>query len=217
MQDARFDSLLQDVCRDIAARDLAAARRCAPRRPRKALRVAAAAAAIAALCTVGAVAVWPQVEMQIGNSRFTLRVDGVNRAAASKVEPIELGYVPEGYTVQYDEYPDGKNMTVAIVTDPQGYVLAIHRYGLDEEVEAVAHGEDGEPLSTEEMSTFLDDYQCLDSFGEVNTSLLAQYPLLVFPESDCYYHVITTCDTINNQTKVGMDPAEMMKILQNMQ
>ena len=99
MNDARFDALLQDVCRDIAAHDLAAARRCAPRRPRKTLRVVIADAAIAALCTLGAVAVWPQVTLRrtASNSyRMQTNIDG----AAAALTPAEFGYVPEGFVVE---------------------------------------------------------------------------------------------------------------------
>lgn len=216
MQDARFDSLLQDVCRQMAASDLTEARRRAPHRPRKALRVAAAAAACAALFTVGAVAVWPKVEMRLGDSRFTLRVEGVNRAAASKVEPIELGYVPEGYTVQYDEYPDGANMTVAIVTDPQGDVLAIHRYGLDEDVEGICE-KDGQPMNQDDLTTYSERYEILDSLEDVTVGVFADYPVgVVWPGSDCYYVMFTSYHTTSEGQIQMINPNEILKILESM-
>lgn len=228
MQDARFDSLLQDVCRDMAAHDLAEAHRCAPRRPRKALRIAVAAAAIAALCTVGAVAVWPQVEMQrTGFDRYQLQMG--TEAAAAGFAPPAFGYVPEGFTVEETTADNGNFLYYGFKeadSDAQGYVISVSKFPLDYTFKRIVsridyYNEQGQFVeSTEDMDEeaamkaiedAVDSNMALtlivESRETLTTEQMENYSIVVFPAEDGYY-------------EVGYNPAQIenaWQIIQNIE
>ena len=213
MNDARFDALLQDVCRDIAAHDLAAARRCAPRRPRKTLRVVIAAAAIAALCTLGAVAVWPQVTLRrtASNSyRMQTNIDG----AAAALTPAEFGYVPEGFVVEETPGDNGSFLLYgfkAAGSGAEGYPISVRKYPLDYTawrtvVKVDYYNADGtlkdstDDMDPESAGAVFEDVTddrlaltvIVESREDITLELMQRYSIVVFPTGEAYYEVMYT-------------------------
>ncbi len=223
MNDARFDALLQDVCRDIAAHDLAAARRCASRRPRKTLRVVIPAAAIAALCTLGAVAVWPQVTLRrtASNSyRMQTNIDG----AAAALTPAEFGYVPEGFVVEETPGDNGSFLLYgfkAAGSGAEGYPISVRKYPLDYTarrtvVKVDYYNADGtlkdstDDMDPESAGAVFEDVTddrlaltvIVESREDITLELMQRYSIVVFPTGEAYYEVMYTPSERENALRI---------------
>lgn len=216
-----LDELLRTACAAQNDAEIAAAGLRPARRARKPLRVAIAAAACAALLTTGVAAVWPQLQLQrTGANSFDVHVDGASRSASTEVAPIELGYLPAGYTVEYGTTVDGINGQTAEVTDPNGDVLSIARYPLSTAATIQVFDENMQPVGPDDpaFQQIYDSVNLVDSFSEVTTDLLAEFgTVTAWPDSDCYYTVSMSCHENENRVLEGMDLNEAMKILQNIQ
>lgn len=216
MEDTRFDALLRTAAADAARDDLQTANlQRAPRRARKPLRVFIAAAACVALLTTGVAAAWPQLEVARTQNGFSLSADGTGRAAAQELVPIELGYLPEGYTLDTQE---GDGYYWAIVDDPHGNSLIISKCSLDNELTAeVTRVDEYAPSMNEIVDDLMDDISVLSSADDITTQLLSDYGTIMWTEQDCYYLVYMTREEDESEARTGMDVNEMQAILQNMQ
>ena len=116
MKQQEFEAKLQAACRDACRQDLAALDALTPvdaapvrparRRGRRPLRVAAIAAAAAVVTATGAAAVWPR--LQVDRKQDALIIGLEEKAAAPETIPerMEFGYLPDGWTVTWDETAD---------------------------------------------------------------------------------------------------------------
>ncbi len=207
MEDARFETMLQKVCVEIADRDLESARRVAPRR-RKALRVMVAAAACVALFATGVAAVWPQLRLnRTGANDFSLGADGVGKAQTPAVMGIEFGYLPEGYTVSEAEVDPEGNWASSTIETPDGKKIWVDKYALSYTNNYRFQGTSEEvPEGIGPAETVMGFFTLLSSESEVTPEAVQSSDFLAYPTSDYYYVVC----------HIGADAADTYEILKNM-
>lgn len=240
MKQQEFEARLQAACRDACRQDLAALDALTPvdaapvrparRRARRPLRVAAIAAAAAVVTATGAAAVWPR--LQVDRKQDALVIGLEEKAAAPETIPerMEFGYLPDGWTVTWDETADTEKTCRATLSDKNGPQLWVSQYPLAYEMEAISY--EVTDLSPEERQEFLDviesqgadglrafaeehglapraermeqNHKTLDSITDLTANMLNdRVSTLSWATPDCWYYVSlasTGYETVDRDT-----------------
>ncbi|HJC55130.1 MAG TPA: hypothetical protein H9699_07695 [Candidatus Gemmiger stercoravium] len=216
MKQQEFEARLQAACRDACRQDLAA---------------------LDALTPVDAAPVRParrraRRPLRVDRKQDALVIGLEEKAAAPETIPerMEFGYLPDGWTVTWDETADTEKTCRATLSDENGPQLWVSQYPLAYEMEAISYKVTD--LSPEERQEFLDviesqgadglrafaeehglapgaermeqNHKTLDSITDLTANMLNdRVATLSWATPDCWYYVTlasTGYETVERDT-----------------
>lgn len=206
----------------------------ARRRPvRRVLRVAAFAAAFAAVAVTGAAAVWPQLQAIRQDGRLLIGPVDASDESAAILQRMEFGYLPDGWTVEWGAEGSPETNYCATLSDAGGERLYLVQMPPDEPVSYFALDAGG--LSAGDLETWQQlkqsgdeaamqefltqhsgdvlerlesDNKTLESIDDLTVDALVHAGTVAWPGDGCWYLAVLLGDMDS------VDAGELLRVLQ---